>query len=200
MVGDTGQSKAGRFSIFDCFDGGTGTIVCGVKESVKLYTNNIKTAHVELIKNKAIESALADALSQGIESKVAAKQAQKAGAKAAKVANKNANRILGPIVSSGWDVFEVIYYQGYVTEGLLRGAGTLFGTYIVGFLGEEKFGRFGYLIGSAVGSWIGGKIGLMAYDVANVMEAQKHFDEFANFGRVSLSMSHTNKQFFSFSD
>ncbi|KAI3755051.1 hypothetical protein L1987_54844 [Smallanthus sonchifolius] len=168
MVGMT-PSQTGKFSIFDCFDGGSGTIVCGVKESIKLYTNNIRTMHVEVARNKAIESSLADALTQGIESKAAAKQAKKAGDKAAKLANKNANRILGPIVSSGWDLFEVVYYEGYVTEGVLRGAGTLFGTYVVGFLGEERFGKLGYLVGSTLGSWIGGKIGLMAYDVANGM-------------------------------
>ncbi|KAL8222810.1 hypothetical protein R6Q57_020209 [Mikania cordata] len=163
----TTPSQTGKFSIFDCFDGGSGTLICGVKESVKLYTNNIRAAHVELARNKAVESSLADALSQGIASKAASKQAQKAGDKAAKVANKNANRILGPIVSSGWDLFEVIYHEGYVTEGVLRGAGTLFGTYVVGFLGEERFGKIGYLIGSTLGSWIGGKIGLLAYDVAS---------------------------------
>ncbi|KAK9077009.1 hypothetical protein SSX86_005344 [Deinandra increscens subsp. villosa] len=160
-------SQTKKFSIFDCFDGGSGTLVCAVKESVKLYTTNIKTTHVELARNKVIESSLADALSQGIEHKAATKQAQKDGDKAAKVANKIANRVLGPIVSSSWDLFEVIYYQGYVSEGVLRGSGTLFGTYVFGFLGEERFGRFGYLVGSTLGSWIGGKIGLMAYDVVN---------------------------------
>lgn len=54
-----------------------------------------------------------------------------------------------------------------MTEGFLRGTGTLFGTYAVGFLGEKKFGRFGYLIGSELGSWVGGRIGLMVYDVVN---------------------------------
>ncbi|PWA91232.1 hypothetical protein CTI12_AA092380 [Artemisia annua] len=178
MAGQTASSQIGKFSIFDCFDGGSGTLVCGVKESVKLYTNNIRTVHAEMARNKAIESAIADALSQGIESKAAAKQAQKAGAKAAKVANKNANRILGPIVSSGFDLIEVMYYEGTVTEGVSRGAGTLFGTYFVGFLGEEKFGKIGYLVGSTLGSWIGGKIGLMTYDVANAL----HF--LLNMGRV----------------
>lgn len=177
MAGETTSIQIGKFSIFDCFDGGTVTLIFGVKESVKLYTNNIRTVHVELARNKAIESALADALSQGIESKTAAKQSQKVGSKAAKVANKNANRILGPIVSCGWDLFEVIYYQGYVSEGILRGSGTLFGTYIVGFLGEEKFGKIGYLVGSTLGSWIGGKIGLMACDVVNGMYFLLHMGQ-----------------------
>ncbi|KAM0036370.1 hypothetical protein Hdeb2414_s0014g00425591 [Helianthus debilis subsp. tardiflorus] len=160
-------SPVGKFSIFDFLYGGSGTLVCVVNESVKLYVNNIRTTHVELARKKAVESSLGDAHSQGIESKAAAKQAEKGRDKAAKIANKNANRILGPIVSFGWDLFEVIYYQGYVTEGALRGAGTLVGTYILGFLGEEKFGTFGYLVGSTLGSWIGGKIGLMYYEVAN---------------------------------
>ncbi|KVH87608.1 uncharacterized protein LOC112503325 [Cynara cardunculus var. scolymus] len=173
-VGERGSSQTGKFSILDCFDGGSGTVVCGVKESVKYYTNNIRTVHVELARNKAFESSLADALSQGIETKTATKQAKKAGDKAAKIANKNANRILGPIVSSGWDLFEVIYYQGSVTEGSLRSAGTLCGTYMMGFLAEERYGKLGYLIGSQLGSWIGGKIGLMAYDVVNAMHFLLH--------------------------
>ena len=54
-----------------------------------------------------------------------------------------------------------------MTEGFLRGSGTLVGTYAIGFVGEQRFGRFGYLVGSHLGSWIGGRIGLMVYDVVN---------------------------------
>lgn len=169
MVGEKASAPSGGFSIFDCLDGGSGTLVCGVKESVKLYTNNMRTAHVELARSKAVAASLADALSQGIESKAAATQSKKAGDKAAKLAIRKADRILGPFVSSAWDLFETVYYQGSGTEGFLRGAGTLVGTYTVGFLGDERFGRFGYLIGSQLGSWIGGKIGLMAYDVVHGM-------------------------------
>lgn len=93
-----------------------------------------------------MEASLADAISQGMEAKAAAKQAQKDGAKAAKMATRKAKRIIGPIISSGWDFFEAIYYGGTVTEGFLRGTGTLFGTYFVGYLGEERYGRFGYLV------------------------------------------------------
>lgn len=166
MVG-IAPSSTGKFSFLDYFDGGSGTLACGIKESVKLYINNLRTTHVELARKKAVEASLADANSQGIEIKAATKQAQIDGEKAAKLADKNANRILGPIVSSGWDIYEVIYHEGYVSEGVLRGAGTLCGTYIVGFLGEERFGRLGYLVGSTLGSWIGGKIGHMAYEVVN---------------------------------
>ncbi|KAI3788853.1 hypothetical protein L2E82_01631 [Cichorium intybus] len=167
MVGETGSSQSGKFTIFNCLDGGSGTVACLVKEGVKLYTYNIRTLHVEVARNKAIEASLADAISQGMEPKAAAKQAQKDGAKAAKMATRKAKRIIGPIISSGWDFFEALYYGGTVTEGFLRGTGTLFGTYYIGYLGEERFGRFGYLVGSQFGSWIGGRIGLMVYDVAN---------------------------------
>nr|XP_043624639.1 uncharacterized protein LOC122596173 [Erigeron canadensis] len=167
IVGETGSSQSGKFTIFNCFDGGSGTVACLVKEGVKLYTYNIRTLHVEVARNKAIETSLADAISQGMEPIDAAKKAQKDGAKAAKEATRKAKRIIGPIISSGWDFFEAIYYGGTVTEGVLRGTGTLFGTYFIGYLGEERFGRFGYLVGSQFGSWIGGRMGLMVYDIAN---------------------------------
>ena len=54
-----------------------------------------------------------------------------------------------------------------MTKGFLRGTGTLFGLHAGGFFGEQRFGRFGYLVGSQLGSWVGGRIGLMVYDVAN---------------------------------
>lgn len=151
----------------NCFDMSSGTLACGVKEGVKLYANNIRSAHVEAARHKAIESALADALSQGIASAEAAKLAQKAGAKAAKLAKRQAKRIIGPIISSGWDFSEAIYYGGAVTEGIVRGTGTLFGTYAGGFLGDQRLGRVGYLVGSQLGSWVGGRIGLMVYDVVS---------------------------------
>ncbi|KAK9070956.1 hypothetical protein SSX86_009524 [Deinandra increscens subsp. villosa] len=167
IIGETGSSQSGKFTIFNCFDGGSGTVACLVKEGVKLYTYNIRTLHVEVARNKAIEASIADAISQGMEPKAAAKKAQLDGAKAAKQATRKAKRIIGPIISSGWDFFEAIYYGGTITEGFLRGTGTLFGTYFIGYLGEERFGRVGYLVGSQFGSWIGGRMGLMVYDIAN---------------------------------
>ncbi|CAI9277565.1 unnamed protein product [Lactuca saligna] len=95
-----------------------------------------------ILRNKVIEASLADAISQGMEAKAAAKQAQKDGAKAAKMAPRKAKRIIGPIISSGWDFFEAIYYGGTVTEGFLKGTGTFSRTYFAG-------------------------IGLMVYDIAN---------------------------------
>ncbi|KAM0991932.1 hypothetical protein ACFX2I_010223 [Malus domestica] len=165
LLGEERASQSGKFTVFDCFDMSSGTLACAVKEGVKLYVNNIRAAHVETIKHKAIESELSDALSQGISAKDAAKQAQEVGAKAAKLATRKAKRIIGPIISSGWDFFEAIYYGGTITEGTFRGTGTLFGTYGGGFVGEQRLGRFGYLVGSQLGSWAGGRIGLMVYDV-----------------------------------
>ncbi|KAH9755523.1 hypothetical protein KPL71_015809 [Citrus sinensis] len=167
LVGEDASSQSGKFTILNCFDMGSGTVACGVKEGVKLYFYNIRAAHVERARNVAIEKAVADALSQGLSSNDAAKQAQKEGAKAAKLAKQQAKRIIGPIIAAGWDFFEAIYYGGTVTEGFIRGTGTLFGAYAGGFLGEERLGRFGYLVGSHLGSWAGGRIGLMIYDVVN---------------------------------
>ncbi|XP_052205644.1 uncharacterized protein LOC127810296 [Diospyros lotus] len=167
LAGEEAASKSGQFTVLNCFDGGSGTMACVVKEGVKLYFYNIRSAHVERMRNKAIEKALVDALSQGLAAEDAAKQVQKEGQKAAKLATRQAKRIIGPIISSGWDFFEALYLGGTMTEGFLRGTGTLFGTYVVGYLGEERFGRFGYLLGSELGSWVGGRIGLMVYDVVN---------------------------------
>ncbi|WCJ43047.1 hypothetical protein M5689_023812 [Euphorbia peplus] len=167
LVGEDFSSQSGKFTIFNCFDMGTGTMACTVKEGVKLYFNNIRSSHVERARSLATERSLADAVGQGLPPKDAAKQAEKEGQKAAKLAKRQANRIIGPIISSGWDFFEAIYYGGTVTEGFLRGSGTLVGAYTGGFLGEARLGRFGYLVGSQMGSWIGGRIGLMVYDVVS---------------------------------
>ncbi|XP_047974992.1 uncharacterized protein LOC125217521 [Salvia hispanica] len=176
-VGKEAASKSGQFTFLNCFDGSSGTLACAVKECVKLYFYNIRSHHVENRRNEAIEAALADAVAQGMAAKDAAKVAQKEGAKAAKLATRKAKRIIGPIISSGWDFFEAVYYGGTVTEGFLRGTGTLFGTYYFGFIGEERFGRFGYLVGSHLGSWVGGRIGLMVYDVVNGIHYMMQFQQ-----------------------
>ncbi|KAG4907317.1 hypothetical protein JHK82_055980 [Glycine max] len=167
LVGEEGSSQSGKFTILNCFDMGSGTVACAVKEGVKLYFYNIRSSHAERARSQAIESALVDAVAQGMSPTDSAKHAQKEGKKAAKLASRQAKRIIGPIISSGWDFFEAIYYGGTVTEGFLRGTGTLFGTYAGGFLGEQRLGRIGYLVGSHLGSWVGGRIGLMVYDVVN---------------------------------
>lgn len=167
LIGEEGSSQSGKFTLLNCFDMGSGTLACAVKEGVKLYFYSIRSTHVEKARQRAIESALVDAVSQGMPPSDAAKHAQKESKKAAKLASRQAKRIIGPIISSGWDFFEAIYYGGTITEGFLRGTGTLFGAYGGGFLGEQSLGRIGYLVGSHVGSWVGGRIGLMIYDVIN---------------------------------
>ncbi|CAM8928511.1 unnamed protein product [Rhodiola kirilowii] len=167
LVGEEASSQSGQFTILNCFDMGSGSVACGVKEGIKLYFYNIRSAHVEMARNKAIEVALVDATTQGLAPNLAAKYAQKEGEKAAKLVTRKAKRIVGPIISSGWDFFEAVYYGGTIAEGSLRGVGTLFGAYGGGFLGEQQLGRVGYLVGSHLGSWVGGRIGLMVYDVVN---------------------------------
>ncbi|KAL8155448.1 uncharacterized protein LOC141664596 [Apium graveolens] len=167
MVGKAASSKTGHFSLLDCFDWSTGSVACTVKEAVKLCSNSIRDTHAELTRQKSVKNALDDAASQGLSGKQAEKHAKKEGDKAAKRADRNADRVLGPIVSSGWDFFEVMYYGGTITEGFLRAGGTLVGTYAVGFLAQQRFGRFGYLLGSTFGSWIGGRIGLLVFDIVN---------------------------------
>ncbi|XP_022719533.1 uncharacterized protein LOC111277379 isoform X1 [Durio zibethinus] len=167
LVGEEASSQSGQFTLLNCFDMGSGSAACAVKEGVKLYFYNIRAAHVERARNLAIEKAIEDAVSQGMSAKDVAKQAQIEGKKAAKLATRQAKRIIGPIISSGWDFFEAIYYGGTITEGFLRGTGTLFGAYAGGFVGEQRLGRVGYLAGSHLGSWVGGRIGLMVYDVVN---------------------------------
>ncbi|KAF1891916.1 hypothetical protein Lal_00036263 [Lupinus albus] len=169
IVGEKASSQSGKFTFLNCFDMSTGTIACGVKEGVKLYVYNIRTSHVEKERHNAIQSALIDAASQGMSTKDSSKLAEKEGKKAAKLASRKAERITGPIISSGWDFFEAVYYGGTVAEGFFRGSCTSFGAYGGGFIGEKKLGRFGYLIGSLFGSWFGGRIGLMLYDVFNAL-------------------------------
>ncbi|KAH0461548.1 hypothetical protein IEQ34_009123 [Dendrobium chrysotoxum] len=167
LVGEDDSSKSGKFTFLNCFDMGSGTLSCISKEGVKLYVYNIRSKHVENVRQRAIEVALTDALKEGLTASAAAKHAQKLGQNAAKLASRQAKRIVGPIISSGWDFFEAVYYGGTMMEGVLRGIGTLFGTYAGGYHGEEIFGKLGYLLGSHMGSWVGGRIGLMVYDVCN---------------------------------
>ncbi|KAM0854626.1 hypothetical protein ACQ4PT_050304 [Festuca glaucescens] len=175
LVGKEAASKSGQFTFLNCFDMGSGSFACAGKEGVKLYVNNLRSAHMEKVRQRAIEKALADAMMEGLSPAEAAKQAQKVGAKATKVAARQAKRILGPIISSGWDFFEAMYFGGSMTEGFLRGTGTLFGTYVGGFHGEERLGKLGYLAGSQLGSWVGGRIGLMVYDVINGLNYMLQF-------------------------
>ncbi|GLJ21012.1 hypothetical protein SUGI_0383970 [Cryptomeria japonica] len=165
LVGEDRSSKSGKFTWINCFDMSSGTLACVTKEGVKLYVYNIRAAHVEKTRQMAFQIALNEAISGGLSGNAATKQAKKAGDKSAKMASRQARRIIGPILSSGWDFFEALYYGGTITEGCMRGSGTLLGAYMGGFKGEQTLGRFGYLIGSQFGSWLGGRVGLMFYDV-----------------------------------
>ncbi|AEE33393.1 hypothetical protein ISN45_At01g048540 [Arabidopsis thaliana x Arabidopsis arenosa] len=167
LVGQEAASKSGQFTFLNCFDMSSGTLACAVKEGVKLYFYNIRSIHVEKARNVAIEKALHEALDNGMLAKEAAKEGQRAGEKAAKLATRQAKRIIGPIVAAGWDFFEALYFGGTLTEGFLRGTGTMVGAYSGGYVGEQRFGRFGYLVGSTLGNWVGARVGLMVYDVVN---------------------------------
>lgn len=175
FVGEEVASKSGKFTFLNCFDMGSGSLACAAKEGVKLYVYNIRNAHVERARQQATQIALTEAVTGGLGAAVAAKQAQKAGKKATKEASRQAKRITGPIISCGWDFFEAIYFGGTMKEGFLRGAGTVIGTYAGGFHGEQRLGRFGYLIGSHIGSWVGGRIGLMLYDIVYGLDYLIHF-------------------------
>ncbi|KAK8500713.1 hypothetical protein V6N13_056662 [Hibiscus sabdariffa] len=178
-------SQTGQFSWLDCFDFGTGSMACAVKEAAKLYVYNIRSAHVEKAKNLAMAKALEDLMSQGVPIKDAKKQAEKIGKNAAKLATKEADRITGPIITSGWDFFEAVYYGGTLSEGAFRGKGTLLGSYGGGIFGEQFLGRHGYLVGSQFGGWMGGRIGLMVYDVATGLQYLLRFLRKEKSGRKS---------------
>lgn len=169
LIGEEASSKSwtGRFTFFNCFDFGTGTIACIAKELVKMYLHYINAVHVRKVREKAAAEALKDGLSQGLSYREASKRACEEGNAAAKRAFLHAKHIMRHLISSGWDVFETLYVGGTVGEGLMRGGSTLLGSYGGGYMGEQRLGWIGFLVGSHVGSWVGGRVGLMAYDVGN---------------------------------
>ncbi|EFJ28528.1 hypothetical protein SELMODRAFT_89585, partial [Selaginella moellendorffii] len=167
IVGEERSSQSGKFSWMDCFDLGSGTLACSIKEGVKLYTYNIRSGIVEKSRHKAYEIALEDALHEGLSIQEASRAAAVAGKKAAKISSRKARRITGPVIAAAWDFFEAIYYGGGPIEATMRGAGTMCGAWMGGIEGERKLGRIGYLIGSHLGNWIGGRVGLMLYDIGN---------------------------------
>lgn len=154
-----------RFTFLDCFDMSYGTIACLVKELVKLYLYYIRAAHVQKVRTEATEKALAENLSQGRSFEVAMSLARDVGNTSARRASLQAKYVIGPTISSGWDLFETLYIGGSIAEGIVRSIGTLLGAYAGGIAWEGKIGWLGFLIGSQLGSWAGGRIGLMAYDV-----------------------------------
>ncbi|KAL4315224.1 hypothetical protein AHAS_Ahas15G0163700 [Arachis hypogaea] len=50
---------------------------------------------------------------------LAEKHAEKEGAKAAKLALQKAQCVIGPMISVGWDFYEVVYYGGSDAEGVM---------------------------------------------------------------------------------
>ncbi|WVZ56684.1 hypothetical protein U9M48_007178 [Paspalum notatum var. saurae] len=50
LVGKEVSSKSGQFTFMNCFDMGSGSLTCTVKEGVKLYVNNIRSAHLEMVR------------------------------------------------------------------------------------------------------------------------------------------------------
>eukprot|EP00250_Pteridium_aquilinum_P025403 c30723_g1_i1 orf=158-865(+) len=166
LVGEDASSQSGKFTWINCFDMGTGSLACLAKEGLKSYVYNIRAGHIARIRQRSFEISYANALAEGKSAQVAAKEAKGAGNKAEKLASREARRIMGPFSAAGWDMFEALYYGGTLFEATMRGLGTMGGAYWGGLQGESNLGRIGYLIGSHLGSWIGGRIGLMLYDIS----------------------------------
>ncbi|XP_028064974.1 uncharacterized protein LOC114268074 [Camellia sinensis] len=170
IIGDEMSSKGmiERFTFLNCFDMSTGTMACTVKECVKLYCYYRRAVHVQEVRNKKMEATLYEYLSQGQTIEEALNQANEKGNAAAKEASRQVKHIIGPAISFGWDLFETIYIGGTLVEGIMRGTGTFLGSYVGGIIGEERLRSLrwlGFLVGSQMGSWVGGRVGLMAYDV-----------------------------------
>ena len=153
---------------------GTGTIACVAKELVKIYLHYVSAVHVRKVREAAEAEVVKAGLSQGLSYGEASKKACEEGNAAARRAFLQAKHIMRHLISSGWDVFETLYVGGTIGEGLMRGSGTLLGSYTGGYMGEQRLGWIGFLVGSHMGSWAGGRIGLMAYDVGNGVQFLLH--------------------------
>ncbi|XP_058188381.1 uncharacterized protein LOC131305318 [Rhododendron vialii] len=177
LVGEEASSKSRteRFTFLNCFDMSYGTIACAVKEIVKLYFYYIRAAHVHKQVSEATEAAMREKLSEGQSLEEAVKWAYQKGNEAKRRATRQAKHIMGPVISSAWDFFETIWVGGTLAEGAIRGTGTFFGSYAGGVIGEGRLGWVGFLAGSQMGSWVGGRIGLMAYDVGKGIQYLLHF-------------------------
>lgn len=158
-------------TLLDCFDMGYGTLACVIKEAVIIYLNYARAVYVNKVRYEATRAAMmGQAQDQRAEDRL--KRAREEGNAAAMQASVEAQHILGPIISSWWDFFVTLYAGGTLAEGVIRGMGTFFGAYVGGIIGEEKFDWLGFLGGSQVGTWMGGKVGLMAYDVLHFVHNQ----------------------------
>ncbi|KAL3517373.1 hypothetical protein ACH5RR_019962 [Cinchona calisaya] len=169
LVGEEYFSRTGkeRFNFLNCFDMSYGTLACIVKELVKLYLYYIRAVHVHKVRVSATQKALAENLSRGQSFEEAIMLARQVGDASARAASLQAKHIMGPTISSGWDLFETLYVGGTLAEGMVRSVGTFVGAYAGGMIGEGNLGWSGFLVGSQMGSWVGGRIGLMVYDVGN---------------------------------
>ncbi|TMW82482.1 hypothetical protein EJD97_005834 [Solanum chilense] len=172
LVGEesASRSRTERFTFINCFDMSYGTIGCILKELVKIYLHYIRATHVHKVRNEATKEAVQESLSRGLSLEDAVKTGQQVGNAVAKRASLQAKHIMGPMVSSGWDFFETVYVGGTLYEAVIRSVGTLMGSYIGGIIGEGKNRWLGFLLGSQFGSWIGGRLGLILYDVGNGLQ------------------------------
>ncbi|KAL0311464.1 UNVERIFIED_CONTAM: hypothetical protein Sangu_2441100 [Sesamum angustifolium] len=159
------RSPTERFTFTNCFDMRFGTMACLLKEIIKLYLYYIRALYVQKARTEAAENALAENLSKGQDFDHSVAVASKQGKAATRRASRQAKHVMGPMASAGWDLFETMYMGGSSAEAIVRSCGTFVGAYSGGIAGEGKMGWLGFVVGSQVGSWIGGRIGLMGYDI-----------------------------------
>ncbi|KAI3460753.1 hypothetical protein Pfo_017416 [Paulownia fortunei] len=182
LVGEEHSSRAptDRFTFTNCFDMRYGTTACLLKELIKLYLYYIRAVYVQKVRAEAAEKALKENLSKRQDFDRAVVAAREEGKAAARRASRQAKHVMGPMVSAGWELFETIYVGGGVAEGMARGGGTFVGAYGGGIVGEGKMGWLGFVAGSQLGSWIGGRVGLMVYDVWSGVQYLLHRMSFGN--------------------
>jgi hypothetical protein len=170
---------------------GYGTLACLAKEGTKSYVYNVRGGHIARMRQRSYEIAYANALAQGRTLQDALKEANLAGKKAEKLASRHTQRILGPLSSAAWDTFEALYYGGTLVEAISRGIGTIGGAYWGGLQGEQSLGRIGYFFGSHIGSWVGGRVGLMVFDISNAAHffVNEYLIQGNNMGSVDMMPS-----------
>ncbi|KAL1565157.1 hypothetical protein AAHA92_07409 [Salvia divinorum] len=168
------RSREERFTFTDCFDMGVGTAACVVKEIVKLYLYYVRAVYVQSVRAEAAQKALSANLAGGKDFAGAASAAREVGEAAAGEAKRHVRHVMGPVLAAGWDFFETLYVGGTAAEAVVRSAGTLAGAYGGGIAGEGRMGWVGFVGGSQVGGWAGGRVGLMVYDVWNGVRLLLH--------------------------
>ncbi|KAH6808524.1 hypothetical protein C2S51_029632 [Perilla frutescens var. frutescens] len=161
------RNRGERFTFTDCFDMKLGTAACVIKEIIKLYLYYIRAIHIHKVRSEAAQRSLAADLSDKQDFDAAVAAAREEGEAAARRAKRHWRHVMGPVLSAGWDLFETLYVGGGAAEAVVRSAGTLVGAYGGGIAGEGRMGWVGFVAGSQVGSWAGGRVGLMVFDVWN---------------------------------